>query len=67
MKNCWIEQIKEKESQKENEREMMQKLEEEIAKQREIEEEHEKELVRKKQEEMKELKNFLLNQMEEVK
>lgn len=45
----------------------MQKLEEENEKQRKLEEEREVEVARKKQEEMRQLKNYLLNQIQEVK
>lgn len=67
MKKCWIEQMKEKEQQKDDEKDLIQKLEEENEKQRKLEEEKEAELARQRQEEVKELKNYLLNQMEEVK
>lgn len=67
MKKCWIEQMKEKQRQKEKEKELMQKLEEENEKQRKLEEEREVEVARKKQEEMRQLKNYLLNQIQEVK
>ena len=67
MKKCLIEQIREKQQQEEYEKRLMQKLDEENERQRILEEERETELGCKRQEETRELKNYLLNQMQEVK
>ncbi|KAK7602537.1 hypothetical protein V9T40_008126 [Parthenolecanium corni] len=67
MELCWTEQIKEKKLREENEKEMMRKLEEETNRQLVLEDQKEREFLQQKQEEMKQLRNYLLTQMEEIK
>ena len=67
MKMCWTEQMKEKKLREESEKEMSRMLEDETKRQLMLEEERERELINQKQEEMKQLRNYLLTQMNEVK
>lgn len=67
MNKCWTQQMKEKQMQKEYERKLALRLEEENAKKRLLDEELQREMNMKKKEEMKKLQNYLLSQMEEVK
>lgn len=53
--------------QKADEEKLMEKLEEENERQRKLVAEKEAELVRQREEEVKQLKNYLLNQMQEMK
>lgn len=67
MKKCWNEQMEEKQAQKERERGLALKLEEENARRLLLEEELAKATFAKKKEEMKKLQSYLLMQMEEMK
>ncbi|XP_065215883.1 trichoplein keratin filament-binding protein-like isoform X2 [Planococcus citri] len=67
MKQCWEEQLKEKQMQKEFERKLGFKLEEETARQRLLEEQVRERDIRKRKEETKKLQTYLQSQIEEVK